>query len=393
MVSKTMVPYQFFPWRIFLNKYLPLFFLIFTKLYAFENYVETIGEVPGVKYPDGITEQGEPVLTYALFKRTEPSGFNKLLPFIMPSPNQEDAGSCLYMATTGNIEWWLNYLYPNIQRNMDGPHDLSERYTMNVAGMDEDDSPVKNWRTDTIYLFNTFSAVLNSDYPYTKGWFKDNEKDERIIAKPQEKDASFGTGFNWINEIETYKPEKIDLPKFEREIIFADADKNQWNTGVTPSDIVDKVKEALVKNNAPVLIVYNHYGYWHVHMIVGFDDNEDSKGCSFTKETAPYLKDQAKKFLSKAENETDPKEKEKLTKKANNYLKYADSLTKTMEEIGCKKGMFFIRDSLYSDKSEENYTYHTESTQDDRFYAKKVIMREYEYLRALANHVIQIRPL
>lgn len=359
---------------------------------AHKNYVETISQLPGVKYPDGIDETGEPILTYAMVKRTDLGGFNELIPFIMPSPNQEDAGSCLYMATTGNIEWWLNYLDQKEPRVMDGKHDLSERYTMNMAGEEEDESPVKNWRTDTVYLFNTYGAVLNWEYPYTKGWYKE-VNDNRVIAKPEEKGSYFGTGYNWISEIETFHPQKIELPKFEREIIFADKDKNQWNVGVTPKNIIQKVKDALRINHAPVLITYNHYGYWHVHMIVGFDDNEDSGGCEFTKETAPYLKDKANKWIAEAEKETDPKVKEKLTQKAETYFKYSDSINKTMDEIGCKKGVFFVRDSLYSDPDGQNYTYHTDSTNDDRFYVKKVILREYEYLRALANHVIQIKPV
>jgi len=359
---------------------------------AHENFVETISELPGVKYLDGIDETGEPILTYAMYKRTDLGGFNQLLPFVMPSPNQEDAGSCLYMAVTGNVEWWLNYLNPNEPRVMDGKNDLSERYLMNMAGIEEEESPVKNWRTDTVYLYNQHAAVLNSDYPYTKGWFKEVD-DQRVIAKPEEKESNFGTGYNWISEIEILKPPKIELPKFEREILFADQDKNQWNVGVTPENIVQKVKEALKVNQSPVLITYNHYGYWHVHMIVGYDDNEDSRGCTFTKETAPYLKDKANKWLIEADKETDPKIKEKLTKKANTYLKYSDSINKTMDEIGCNKGVFYVRDSLYSDPEGQNYTYHTNSNNDDRFYAKKVILREYEYLRALANHIIQIKPL
>jgi diadenosine tetraphosphate (Ap4A) HIT family hydrolase len=375
-----------------LKKLFILILLFSNNLFAHVNYVETISELSGIKYPDGIDETGEPVLTYAMTKRTNLDGFNELLPFVMPSPNQEDAGSCLYMAITGNIEWWLNYLQPNENKIMDGPHDLSERYLMNMAGMEEEESPAENWRTDTVYLFNWFGSVLNSDYPYTKGWFKE-EKDQMVIAKPEEKGSSFGTGYNWINEIETFKLEKVDLPKFEREIIFEDEDKNQWNVGVTPSNIIEIVKEALRVNKAPVLITYNHYGYWHVHMIVGFDDNENSHGCKFTKETAPYLKDQAKKFRDKAENESDQEVKEKLERKAETFTKNSDIIYQTMEEIGCKKGVFYVRDSLYSDSTEENYSYHTESTTDDKHYAKKVILREYEYLRALANHVIQINPI
>jgi hypothetical protein len=375
-----------------LKKLLIAFILFSSNLLAHENYVETISQLPGVKYPDGIDETGEPVLTYAMVKRTEPGGFNKLLPFIMPAPNQEDAGSCLYMATTGNIEWWLNFLNQNEDRRMDGNHDLSERYLMNMAGEEEDDSPVKNWRTDSVYLFNQYSAVLNADYPFTKGWFKEVD-DQRVIAKPEEKGSYFGTGYNWISELETLRPQKIELPKFDREIIFADKENNQWNVGVTPENIIEKVKKALTVNHAPVLIVYNHYGYWHVHMIVGFDDNEDSGGCKFTKETAPYLKDKANKWLAEAEKETDPKIKEKLTKKAATYTKYSESITATMDQIGCQKGVFFVRDSLYSDPDGQNYSYHTDSPGDDRFFVKKVILREYEYLRALANHVIQIKPL
>ena len=85
-------------------------------------------------------------------------GFDKLVPFVLPSPNQEGAGSCLYMATTGVAEWWLARLNPTLSRAPDGPLDLSERHLMNLAGgrgnEQEDKADLPNWRTDSIYLFN-----------------------------------------------------------------------------------------------------------------------------------------------------------------------------------------------------------------------------------------------
>lgn len=351
--------------------------------------------VSGLKYPNFDDEGYEPVLTEASLLTDYDSGFSDLLPYVLPSPNQEDAGSCLYMATTGNIEWWLGKLNPKASREMNGPIDISERYLMNIAGSKEHNEQVKNWRTDTVFLVNpNQSLVKNSDYPFTKGWYK-RVDGKKVPAQPHEEGADYGTIYNWIKETSHIQTIPIKVPKFEREILFADPENNQWNVGITPDNIVQKVKDHLVKNKAPVLVMYNHYGYWHVHMIVGFDDEALNNECRFSKGTIPFMAKKADKYQILADEEKDPKKKVELKEKAIRYTKLSHKLEGIFEKIGgCRgKGSFYVRDSLYSPQQGINYNYGNDDPSDDRPYAKNVILREYEYLNVLANHIIQIKPL
>jgi len=373
-----------------------IIFILLTQSVAFGNYVETISDLPGVKYPDPTMEEGEPVITYAPYKKFGLlEGFTDLLPYLMPSPNQEGAGTCLYMSHTGIIEWWNAFLNGKENPEVGSEYDFSERYTMNLASKKKYRVDFKNWRTDTVFVFNrSRQAVLNSKYPFTKGWYKYNKEGNRVKAKEGEKGAEYGPSYNWISELDQIEGDKgVNLPKFKREILFADENKNQWATGVTPENIVEKVKDALRVNRAPVMVMYNHYGYWHIHMVVGFDD-EQATDCKFTKGTAPYLEKRSKEYADQAERATDPKKKKKLERKSKSYAKNAKGAKDAFERVGgCSgKGVFYVRDSLYSDPELPTYSYHTTSPQDDRKYVKKVVLRSYEYLNTLANHVFQIMP-
>ena len=57
-----------------------------------------------------------------------------------------------------------------------------------------------------------------------------------------------------------------------------------------PEKTVAAIKAALMKNKAPVQIIYNHYGYWHANLIVGFNDNGDNDDCRFVRDFLTYIK-------------------------------------------------------------------------------------------------------
>jgi hypothetical protein len=379
-----------------LTSYLIVIFLSLSPFKLFANYVETIGDLPGVKYPDPTTEEGEPIITYADYKNLgDLDGYTDLIPYLLPSPNQEDAGSCLYMSHTGVVEWWMSYLNSRPMPKIEGEFDFSERYLMNIAGEKKYQDKVKNWRTDTIYVLNRAKYFLtNQAYPFTKQWYKTDKKGNRVKAKAKEQGAQYGTGVNWINDLNTVVDKQgVALPQFDRTILFADPEKNQWNTGITPEGIEEQIKDALRVNQAPVMVMYNHYGYWHIHMVVGYDDNA-STDCRFTKGSASHLNKKSKEFYQMGKNETDEKKKQRLLNKAKNYAKYGNAAHATLKKMGgCpEKGVFYVRDSLYPDPSLPVYDFHTRSTNDDGNFTKKVILRSYAYVRALANHVFQIMP-
>ena len=358
--------------------------------------------VEGVKWPNSAEEGTEPVVTkhralnISRITRNQ-SAYNELLPHLLASPDQTEAGSCLYMSLTGNAEWWLSRLNPAVSTAADGPIDLSERYLMNLSGgTDEANSPVQNWKLDSIFLFNIENkSVLNTGYRYTKGWYKHDSDDKLLAALPDEEGASYGTYYNWIiGDLAAIKPaDFVELPHFKRDVIFEDPESNQWNVGVTPDNIVEKIKTALTVNKAPVQIIYNHFGYWHAVMIVGYDDNADNDDCSFVKRSIKHNKDKAVEYFRKIFQTTDPEKQEYYYKRYKKYMTTYTKLKHAVEDGGYgKKGVFYVRDSIYSDSTAPLYDYDLSREGEEEHYCKKVIVHEYEWAKYLGNHIIQIMP-
>jgi len=318
---------------------------------------------------------------------------NSLLPYVMPSPDQFDAGSCLYMALTGIAEWWLAKLNPRVSRQSDGPLDLSERYLMNLAGLEESENGVENWKTDTILLFNEKQrAALNRDYRYTQGWYTSDEEGDYIKAQPHSSGASYGTPFNWIQEaLFNQVPLQARLPKFSRDVIFADPESNQWNVGVAPSYLPSLIRNYLDRNNSPLLIIYNHAGYWHAVGVYGYDRNAETD-CKFVNSSLRYFRERSTELKEEARNTPDPDKKESL-------LKLADKLERTGIKAndayerngGCnKKGVFYVRDSIYSDSSEALYDYDLSNSGEEAHYSKRIILRSESFMQVLVNHAVGI---
>ncbi|MGZ3655117.1 MAG: hypothetical protein ACXVCS_06165 [Bdellovibrionota bacterium] len=281
-----------------------------------EVHPSDLRHVLGVKFPSAASEGVSPVFTSALALSGEkdPGGFSELLPYALAAPDQDEANSCLYMSLNGIAEWWMAKLHPELSRDPDGPLHFSERYMMNYASTDESQKNVKDWLTDSIEIFNNAGGtVLNEDYRFTKGWFRDTSKG---IVKSHEgtKGAEYGVQYNWIDESEQVaSAPRIKLPRFKRDVIFAPEGASQWDTAVMPQDIADQIKEALLKNKAPVHVVYNHQGYWHATIILGFNDELDNQNCAFVEQYFTYATDKIHDLLDKANHASGDK-REKLLK-------------------------------------------------------------------------------
>ncbi|MBF0442641.1 MAG: hypothetical protein HQK54_12110 [Oligoflexales bacterium] len=322
-------------------------------------------------------------------------GFNDMLPYILPSPNQLDAGSCLYMANTGIAEWWLSNLHPGTSRTPNGDIDLSERYLMGVAGYEEDKSAVPNWRTDTIFLFNGSGYSLkNSVYPFTMGWYVRDDDGTFKVAKEGESGALYDTSFNWINLIPEGGEGRVELPKFEREVIFADPEKNQWNVGITPLNIVETVKEALRVRKAPVLVIYNHNAYWHAVFLVGYNDFAENGNCQYTERFRVLIVERAGELQKSADEAKTTYEREYYSIRAERAFQASRKIEKAYAERGgChgSKGVFYIRDSIYPDPKGQIYDYDPKRTGEEEPYTKKVVIKEYDWLEYFANHISQVK--
>jgi hypothetical protein len=357
-----------------------------------ETHESNFRKVVGVKLPNFIDEGSEPAITDAFspIPGTKLGGFSELVPYALPAPDQDEAGSCLYMSLTGVAEWWMARLHPELPRTSDGPLDFSERYLMNLSGS-EDAPELESWLTDSIYFFNHHGyTVKNSDYRFTKGWWKKSRDGSYVPARPGAHGANYGVEYNWIDSSKAVAATaRVPLPRFRREVLFADPEENQWNVGVAPANLVDQIKEALVRNKAPVHIIYNHMGYWHANYIVGFDDNADNQNCHYMNEFFKYLqkKEASLQLASNVEIEgiDGGNELMRVSKTYKRLRKMWD------ENGGCHpKGVFYVRDSIYSDPRMPSYVYDPSNPASAAPYSQTIVLLEYDWIRYTANHAVQI---
>lgn len=345
----------------------------------------------GHKWPNSPDEGIDPVPAYAESVDSY-TGFTDLIPYALAAPDQQDAGSCLYMSLTGIAEWWLARLNPGASRAHDGPLDLSERYLMNLAGIEERDNGVKNWKTDSVYLFNKKGgSVLNKNYRFTMGWHVTDSKGNVVAATAKTKGAQYSTSYNWIDASQSVQNGFVSLPKFERDIVFADPDSDQWNVAVMPDTIVDTVKSRLQTRRAPVQVIYNHFGYWHAVNILGFDDSMDTNGCQFVTKFESYMPGEAQKYRDAAEKSTSATERDSLLKKAAKFERIGKKFSDAYHAGGgCNaRGMFYVRDSIYPDQNLP-YDYDLRHAGTEGYYSKTIVVHEYAWLKYMANHVTQI---
>ncbi len=276
----------------------------------------------------------------------------EMLPFVLASPNQRNAGSCLFMATTGVAEILMNQHTPLDDIQHLGDTDLSERFLMNA------NSSVPAFEilwvlSDLIYTYNYLGgSMLDRDYPMAASL------DENIY-------------YSWTNDLPgDWEDQLVETPGFERTTIFIDPLKNsdsQWNVGLMDDTTVEQIKYELRTKNAPVIIVYNHYLYWHADIIVGYDDTVETNGC-------PMVNDMLSVFAEEGAHS------------------YVTKIEDHMEEIGgcTDMGIFYVRDSIYPGGAEElTYTYGGPYPYSFK-YSKRIIERTYNWVKFLSNHAYAI---
>lgn len=341
-------------------------------------------QVQGVKYPNSVAEGYQPVYSTALAPRyiSDLGGFNELLPYVTPSPDQEDANSCMLMSLTGAVEWWLHRLTQTTNFTQNGPLDLSERWWMNLSNYANVTENAGYWFTDAIYIFNEANAALNRNYPFAKGWYHETE-DDIVPATSTTPGAQYGARYNWIDDIENVKGPFIELPPMGRKVLFRNREKNPWAIGTAPENIVQKVIEAFQKYKSPIQVIYNHEGYWHAVYVIGYDEEMSSQGCPFTTESMNFYQLEVDKSYAEGDRG-----------RAKKFLRYKKELYEALQRGGgCQpKGMFYVRDSQYSDPSEPIYVYDPLNPKANKPYSKRIVLREFDWIRTMANHVTVIYP-
>lgn len=281
--------------------------------------------------------------------------------YVLPSPHQDEGGTCLYMANTGAVEILLNAMNRNEHPTSEGLTDLSERYLINIRNHYN----LGEWVTDIIDLFNqSGGSLLNRDYRYTKGWFRKRDS-EVTAASPRSQGAEYGTGYNWIDALmlDDHKKHLIATPKLSRSVLFERDDL--WDVAVMSDATIHKVKQAMLKHRAPVVVIYNHFAIWHAAVIVGFDDDRTNDQCAFVKEWIRYM------------NEEDFD---------------ASEVEVAFAREGCNsRGVFYVRDSIYDgDLDSAMYDYDRNMTGEEAPYSKPIVEHSYDWLKYLGNHAYVI---
>jgi len=341
--------------------------------------------VYGIKYPSANDSGTEPVVTVrAVLNDEEPQTeetapdavYNGLDPFVMASPNQLDGGTCLFMANTGSMEALRNQKL-NITdafEQHDSENDLSERFLINASDH-VTKADVQYHITDVVKTFDRFKGgMLNKDYRFTAGYLVEEENGSiRPATSSSEEGAYLSCYYNWLDDLpENYEELVTETPEVDRTIIFIDPDLNDssiWNLAIMNDNVVDRVKYEIRTRNAPVVVVYNHFLYWHAVMVVGYDDNDTSqKHCPFVTQSLSYYKEKD------------------ATGYANKLQDYLD------KEGGCaKQGVFYVRDSIYEGANEpENIYKYNDDINFTEPYSERIVKHSYDWLKFLGNHAYSV---
>lgn len=173
--------------------------------------------------------------------------YNELLDYVQEAPDQGEAATCLFMANTGAMELLANKKAGIKNPVPFGKYDLAESHSMWTKNTGQEksffDAPVNRFRGQGIHI---------SYWPF-EAW-----TDGRVNYSVWDKHP----------QMETLP--RTDLPEIETIKLFQFG--NKWSTGVLNKSHVQTIKEALQKYRSPILVNYNDEGYWHVILIVGFDD-------------------------------------------------------------------------------------------------------------------------
>ncbi len=178
-----------------------------------------------------------------------PAKFTELLPFVQEAPDQGETNTCLYVASTGAMELLANKKNNARDPRPYGKYDLAESFLIHAPTLN---SSGKYYWEVPVLKFNRGYGIHINDWPY-ESW---NNTDASTSA---------WTFRQWANL------PKVELPPVETIPLFVKG--NRWSTNILTQANVDQVKEALVTHKSPVMINYNDNGFWHVILIVGYNDN------------------------------------------------------------------------------------------------------------------------
>jgi hypothetical protein len=205
------------------------------------------------------------ILGLSLFSTTilaRPDAYTELLDYVQPAPDQGETNTCLFVASTGAMELLANKANGIKNPQPYGPFDLSESFVIWAPN-----TVSKSFIETPVLRFNQGSAVHISDWSF---------------------EAWSGSSINhsvWERHPQMSQLPRVALPPIETIKLFQYG--NRWSTNVVKPSDLEAIKEALWKYKSPIIVNYNDENYWHVILIVGYDDalpgdcyDTDPKECS-----------------------------------------------------------------------------------------------------------------
>lgn len=172
--------------------------------------------------------------------------------YMLPSPDQLGAGSCLYMSATGIAEYLINKSKGIVNPQVGGPTDLSEQWTINLS--------------KTVQLGNNYTDA--PELLARAGALPDSRMKFRAYASS-----------SWMNERAIAGRGTEALPPFQKDVLFNGGGEGSQNAygQMGPKDL-ERIKKYLRENQSPVLFVYKPptANWWHANIITGYDDKTQS---------------------------------------------------------------------------------------------------------------------
>lgn len=193
--------------------------------------------------------------THAFAIRSMPTRYVELLKFVQGAPDQGETNTCLYMASTGAMELLMNQKEKIRNPKAGAKYDLAESFIINQRDYWDKETRTGHFIEEIVIRFNHGEAVHISLWPYNA--FNEDGTDNMGV---------------WNRHADYVTLPRMSVPKVKTELLFARGKK--WDTYVLTEKDILTVKETLVKRKSPVIINYNDDGYWHVVLIVGYDDKK-----------------------------------------------------------------------------------------------------------------------
>jgi C1A family cysteine protease len=175
-----------------------------------------------------------------------PDNYLELLPYVQPAPDQAETNSCWFMASTGAMELLLNKRDQIENPKVGEKNDLSESFLIWQKDFYDPTNLSYHFIEEVVKKFNHREAIHIKEWPYT------------------------GDVGVWENHPNYEQLPRLSVPEVDTVFLFSRG--KRWATNVLTQNDIQSVKEALVTYEAPIIVNYNDDGFWHVVLIVGYDD-------------------------------------------------------------------------------------------------------------------------